>query len=30
MAEGVKAGSQVAFSFRQDGSAFVLASLRSR
>ena len=28
MAEGVKAGSQVDFSFRQDGGAFVLASLR--
>ena len=30
MAEGVKAGAQVDFSFRQDGSAFVLTSLQSR
>ena len=30
MAEGIKAGSQVDFSFRQDGSAYVLTSLRSR
>ena len=30
MAEGVKAGSQVDFSFRQDGSAYVLTSLRPR
>ena len=29
-AEAVKAGSQVDFSFRQDGSAFVLTSLRPR
>ena len=30
MAEGVKAGSQVDFSFRQVGGAFVLTSLRPR
>lgn len=30
MAEGVSVGSQVDFSFRQDGSAYVLTSLRKR
>ena len=30
MVEGVKAGTQVDFSFRQDGGAYVLTSLRPR
>ena len=30
MASGVKAGDQVGFSFRQDGSAYVLTSLKRR
>ena len=30
VAEGVKAGSKVDFSFRQDGGSFVLTSLRPR